>query len=551
MKKYLSFILALVFAVSLLASCEGQGSDGASSVPSEDPSDESSVYASEESRDVVQKEWSYSRVASLDHGSAKYVTKNSFFTVWYKQDDAYIKYLCDENEYLTSTLVNDPASGVKNEPRFTYIGLETVKYTVEVKGSDGFTYRVYVGLIPDRFRGKTAEELLRDASDYYESFDMKSGQTRMAEHSADFVYRERSDDASACAVAVFGTKWFVAVRPAYSGEGEGEHPESIFGEMLFDVRKYTNKYVRMISNASRYDSGVVVLKTLVGGYDRLDMEYSYSIYDENGDKRNEFEAYTYYQKSDSDKTARLWSRSEFTEDGYKQYYCNKYGEDIPLNQATHVVPLDKAKGELLGIVDGKVYVFDGDGKQEPFTQKYTSVKTLGGTEAVKFNDSVYALIRDGRFVRLYETDFHYESAALEYNADLNAILVGGDAITEIVNRHGEIVEAFYYNAHNTYPFTEDASGKYLLTEDTMSLVGNTYILDSDTFKPLAHLPGNGYYEFTRDGRLKVCYTDLDSGEEFEFTVSIESAIRSHPYDKETHDSSCNCFNGYPTEDSFK
>ncbi|MBR6562802.1 MAG: hypothetical protein IKK70_02560 [Clostridia bacterium] len=550
MKKYLSFILALVFAVSLLASCDNRDNEGASSMPSESTSDESSVHTSDESRDAVQKEWSYSQLASLDYGSAKYGTENSFFTVWYKQDDAYIKYLCHENEYLASTVVNEPARGAKNEPRFTYFGLETLKYTIEVKGSDGFTYKAYVGLIPDRFRGKNAEELLRDASDYYECFDMKSGSIRIADHTADFVYREKSDDASACAVAVFGTKWFVAVRPAYSGGGEGLHPEAIFGDILFDVRKFTNSYVRMISNANRYDSGVVVLKTLVGGYDRLNMEYSYSIYDENGDKKNEFEAYTYYQV-DFDKTARLWSRSEFTEEGYKQYYCNKYGEDIPLNQATYVVPYDKEKGDILGIIDGNVFVFDGDGKKEPLTEKYTSVKTLGGTEAVKFNDSVYALIQNGRFVRLYETDFAHESAALEYSEEYDAIFVGGDAITEIVNRHGEIVEAFWYNAHNTDPFTEDTSGKYLLTEDTMSLAGNTYILDSDTFKPLAHLPGNGYYEFTRDGRLRVCYTDLDSGEEYEFTVSIESAIKSYPYDKETHDSNCNCFWGYPTEDSFK
>ena len=545
MKRFISLMLSLLFLSSLLASCKVI--DVEPSIP------ESSAESLEiqESSTPEPKEWTHSLAEEIfAYKPTKFISDTDFFSVWYDDGGEYIKEVCDDGKYLAATLVhNYGVDDAKRKLRFYYNALPTLKYTIEMPDIDGFIYNVHVGVLPERYRGKTVEELMRDATDYYESFDMQSGYSCIAGERIDYVYHTGREGANPSAVAVFGDKWFIAIRPAFEGTGMVQSPERLFNDLIFSEREHKLGYRNMTYTATRFKSGVVLIKQLVGGYNKIDMKYADLIYDENGVKKNEFEAYTFFVHPD-DESARLWVRSDYTEEGYKRTYCNKFGEETKINSATQITSFDREKGEFLGIIDGKIYIFDGDGKQEEFTLNYTSVKKLGNTEAVKFSDAHYALIKDGLFVRLYETDFAHESAALEYNEEYDAVFVGGDAITEIVNRYGEIVEAFWYDAPDSDPFEIDASGKYLLSFVGMSLAGDTYILDSDTFAPLAHLPSGVDYTFTSDGKIKVSYLDFENGDEYvEFTVTIEGALKNYAYDPEFPD--CDCFDGFLTEEDFE
>ena len=545
MKKYLSFILVSFILLSFLAACNNQSESGT------DKSEMQSCESSFESKSEEAKKQTYSDAErTLANLASCYTTEDSFYSIWRKNNSKNIKSVCDENEYIAATLVRDRTSEIKRSIYYIYNGLEHIKYTIEISGKDRLPYNIHIGVLPEEFVGKTAEEFIRGATDYYETLEMKSGYACVANERLDYVYHSGTETQNACAVAVYGEKWFIAVRPVFNGITSGKSPESLFDDFVFEARDYANGIKNMVICADRYISGTVVLEKHTGAiYENT--KSTFSVYDEDGSKKNEFEAFSFYPVFE-DKTKRLWCRDRFTKNGVETVYCNRYGEKTAINAATQIAPFDSEKGEFLGIIDGRIYIFDGDGRRESFLGEYVSVKKLGKTEAVKFSDAIYAIIQNDEFVRIYTTDFDHESAALEYNEEYDAVLVGGDAITEIINRYGEIIEAYWYNAHGTAPFTVDKSGKYLLTCDEMSLYGNTYILDSDSMHPLAHLPNGADYKFTKDGKLHISYTDYENdGEYVEFTAEIKNAIKNFPFDKETHDSGCNCFDGYPKKEDFE
>ena len=548
MKKALSILLAFTLLFLSTACTQKTARDESSDDEglinsSESVSDEGLAESSSdlaESDVEAQKPWLYKPLKTLRNQFNSGLLNESVYRVLSKGDpDGFVSSICDKGgEYLNVEIVRGYSNMVNvYESIFEYLPDGVLEYRVELVDENNDEYAVYIGLMPMQFHRMSAEEFIKSATDYYELFEMKSGSVVSGNNEINYVYREFDKGTNAFSLAVLYEKWFVLILPSDIESRTAKTPWLLFDKIVYEKRSYDDQSIDdMISCAIKTNE-----YTIVERY-KDSVTYRYTVYSDTGDVVSEFETVHFYPLR-TDATKRICLRLQNVEGN--PIYCNALGEELLMNNAEYLMLFDDEKGEYIGIENGKAYIYDGDDNKREYGRDYEVLKTLGKTKAVKLNDSIYGLLQNGLFVRLYETDFSHESAALEYNEEYDAVFVGGDAITEIVNRYGEIVEAYWYDC-----FEADISGKYILTSDRMSLFGNIYILDALTFKPIADLPNCADYEFLWNGKLLVYYRDHENNDEYvEFQVEIEDAIRNYPYYEDSDD--CDCFNGYPTEEDFK
>lgn len=554
MKRFVSVLLTFTLLFLVTACTQRTERDESSAYSSEAVLNESKSGESIEDSDVsaeeskaAQKPWRFTPLTTLRERFNSGLLDESIYRILINEGkdgiirDRFMRSLCDKDgEYLNTALLRGYSNVGIYQAVYEYLPDGVLEYRVELIDDAGDYYTAYIGLMPEQYKGMSAEEFINSATDYYELFDMKSGSVLSADTEINYVYRERNNGINAFSLAVLYEKWFVLILPSALDSHTAIAPWRVFDKMVYEKRSYTEQgAIDIISCAFRTNEYTVVER-----YKDIET-YRYTVYSNEGKPVSEFEAKHFFPLM-SDESKRICLRQKYEDNKYSSTYCNAFGEELLMNNAEYLFLFDGEKGEYIGTENGIAYIYDGDDNRREYGSDYEVLTTLGKTTAVKLNDAIYGLLQNGKFVRLYETDFHHEDAALEYNEQHKAIFVGGDAITEIVNRYGEIIEAYWYDNW----FETDVSGKYVLTSDSMSLYGNTYILDALTLKAIARLPNGADYEILHTGKLLVYYYDFENNDNYvEFEVEIEDAVRCFPFDEDSD--GCDCFDGYPTPEDFE
>lgn len=484
------------------------------------------------------------------------------------QDGRYaqIKKLGDGESYLHPTLVEneitDTDASTLNGKKacFAYLtagyiyrdnpykplddALTMFRYQIALTADDGIRYRATVGLLPEDYRGLTADELIMQKTDYFERFDMNTETVVLAGNEIEYVYRNYIEehklteniseyDIPAFAVAVFNKKWIVVSQPTEEGFKDAA-PQNVFREIVFEERRFEDEDIGITRYVTRYENGTVVKQSDRQATADDPRDELFEVFNAEGEKLNSFTAEV-FRKDMNDRDGNTW----LVEKDDTLLYCNYKGELYgKMNSAESLLTYDRSSGTYIGVLDGELTFFQSGEPSKVSSSICQPIMTRNGIEAVKLGSSFYAVIKDGKALGLYDT-------AVEYRHEYDSFFVGGDVVLEIINRNGEKVEAFCYN----YIESDPTDGKYLLAHTSMSLSGNSFVLDAKTMKVLAYLPAAVDYEFTKDGKIKVSYNDHENDNEYvEFTVTPEQAIKNY---SEYYEEDCGCFTGYPAKEDFE
>jgi len=535
MKKFTALIITVMVLLLSLTACNN-------TVPDES----NDTSSNSESSNAQKLGWYYVPFSQLKYKYSKieafYNGDHPFINMSKDESADKIKLICDEEgDFLSTTIINE----TKPSGKYIYYNDKILEYSIAATDELNNKYVVVIGLLPEQYRGMDAETILKTETDYYKLFDIKTGKTVTAGIEIEYAYRNADESVNSFAFAVIKEKWFALAVPENLENKDANEPQAIFEKTVFESLNAEKSDAFMISTAKKVNGITVTETSAIKSDSAKGIIKKYTIYGTDGKKVNSFKASSFHADP-QDQTGRVWHRRDYNAENNtisKQHYCNIFGEKLILDDATDIICINQKDGEYIGVYNDELFIFDGGEKAEKVILEYESIKAIESIEAVKYNETLYGLLKNGKPYRLFETDIQYDDAALEYKREYNAIFIGGDAVFAVVNSKGELVETPYYS-----DFEKDPKGRgYLLGHIKMSLEGDTHILDSETFEILAYLPTSVDYEFTSDGKIKVFYNDYENnGEYVEFTVTVENAIKNY---NEQFDHGC--FTGYPTEEDFK